>query len=230
MGISNQHLHIQKLEFSNGSLEALKWLALLLMTADHINHFLLNFQLPMMYNAGRVAMPIFGFVLAYNLTRANALQSGIVIRTMKRLLIFGLLATPFYGLLYRWMPVNIMFMLLLVTYLIYILENNQKYKWFIFIFVFFIIGIFVEYAWFGIAYCLAAWWFCKSPGLLRMLVWIASTALLAVVNLNYWACAAIPLILLATKVRFNFPRLRYVFYAYYPIHLALLLYIQKNLR
>jgi len=174
-------------------------------------------------------MPIFGFVLAFNLTRANALQSGIIIRTMKRLLFFGLLATPFYGLLYRWVPVNIMFMLLLVTYLIYILESNQKYKWLIFIFVFLVIGVFVEYLWFGIAYCLAAWWFCKSPGLLRILVWIASTSLLAVVNSNYWACAAIPLILLASRMRFNFPRLRYIFYAYYPIHLALLLYIQRNI-
>lgn len=228
MGNGNQHLQIQKLEFSNGSLEVLKWLALLLMTADHINHFLLNFQTPMMSAAGRLAMPIFGFVLAFNLTRADALQSGIIIRTMKRLLFFGLLATPFYGLLYRWAPVNIMFMLLLVTYLIYILESNQKYKWLMFIFVFLVIGAFVEYLWFGIAYCLTAWWFCKSPGLLRMLIWIASTALLAVANINYWACAAIPLILLASRINLNFPRLRYVFYAYYPIHLALLLYVQRN--
>jgi hypothetical protein len=53
------------------------------------------------------------------------------------------------------------------------------------------------------------------------------TALLWVVNLNYWACAALPIIFLASTIKIEVPRLRFVFYAYYPIHLALLLLIQK---
>jgi hypothetical protein len=56
-----------KLELADGSVEALKWLALVLMTIDHINHFIFKMQIPVMSDLGRLAMPLFGFVLAYNL-------------------------------------------------------------------------------------------------------------------------------------------------------------------
>lgn len=135
-----------KFEISNGGIEVLKWLAPICMTIDHINRFLLDMQYPAMYAIGRLAMPIFGFVFAYNLGRSATFRSDIQIRTMKRLLIFGLIATPIYGVLFRWMPVNIMFTLLTVSYLIYIVENNQPNKWLKFTLVFLIIGFFVEYA------------------------------------------------------------------------------------
>ena len=216
-----------KLPINDGSIESVKWLALILMTADHINHFLLKMQVPVMYEIGRLAMPIFGFVLAFNLARPGAFERGIHLRTMKRLLIFGLLATPFYGVLHKWLPLNILFTLLLVTYLIYIAEKDGKDSRLLFILMFCIAGFFVEYAWFGVAYCLAAWWFCKSPNLERGLLLLAITVSLWVTNLNFWACAALPLIYLASFSNIRIPRLRFVFYAYYPIHLALLLAIQK---
>jgi hypothetical protein len=53
------------------------------------------------------------------------------------------------------------------------------------------------------------------------------TALHWVDNLNYWACAALPIIFLALYIKIKVPRLRFVFYAYYPLHLALLLLTQK---
>jgi len=214
-------------KFADGSIEALKWLALVLMSIDHINHFLLKMQMPAMYEIGRLAMPIFGFVLAFNLARADALQKRTHIRTMQRLLVFGLLATPFYGALHKWLPVNILFTLLLVTYLIYIAEKGGKHSRLLFVMMFSIAGFFVEYACFGVAYCLAAWWFCKSPNLARGLLWIGVTGLLVLVNLNFWAYAALPVIFFASYIKVRMPRLRFVFYAYYPIHLALLLYIQR---
>lgn len=49
-----------------------------------------------MYELGRIAMPLFGFVLAYNLARSDSLQKGMHVRAMQRLFIFGLLAAPFF--------------------------------------------------------------------------------------------------------------------------------------
>jgi len=61
---------------SDGTLEALKWLALLLMVADHTNKYLLHDASHTLFNAGRIAMPLFVFVLAYNLARPDAYKRG----------------------------------------------------------------------------------------------------------------------------------------------------------
>ena len=43
------------LVLSSGTLEALKWLALLLMTLDHVNKHLLHASVPELFAAGRLA-------------------------------------------------------------------------------------------------------------------------------------------------------------------------------
>ena len=78
-----------RLELSSGALEALKWLALLLMTLDHVNKHLLHASVPELFAAGRLALPLFGFVLGYNLARPGALASGGYSRTARRLAVFG---------------------------------------------------------------------------------------------------------------------------------------------
>ena len=75
---------VPRLELSSGSLEALKWLALLLMTLDHVNKHLLHASVPELFAAGRLALPLFGFVLGYNLARPGALASGGYSRTADR--------------------------------------------------------------------------------------------------------------------------------------------------
>ncbi|HEY9277166.1 MAG TPA: hypothetical protein VIO87_03075 [Methylotenera sp.] len=47
--------------------------------------------------------------------------------------------------------------------------------------------------------------------LVRGLLWLGMTALLWVDNLNYWACAALPIIFLAPYIKIKLPRLRFVF-------------------
>ena len=42
-----------------GSVETLKWLALVLMVLDHVNTYLLGGSVPWMFAAGRTVMPIF---------------------------------------------------------------------------------------------------------------------------------------------------------------------------
>src|SRR5471032_1823847 len=56
---------------AEGSLEAIKWAALILMVFDHTNKYLYAERLPVVFQLGRIVMPIFGFVLAYNLARPD---------------------------------------------------------------------------------------------------------------------------------------------------------------
>ena len=79
---------------SNGSLEALKWVGLLLMTGDHVNKYMLHESSPTLYALGRMVMPLFGFVLMAHLARPGARERGVHLRVMGRLAIFALLATP----------------------------------------------------------------------------------------------------------------------------------------
>jgi len=102
---------MKPLHVPNGTVEALKWLALILMTSDHVNKYLFNGTVPWLFNAGRVTLPLFVFVLAYNLARPDTLERGVYPRTMQRLTLFGVLATPAFialgGLMAGWWPLSI---------------------------------------------------------------------------------------------------------------------------
>ncbi|HBO2234324.1 TPA: hypothetical protein L4G82_006185 [Pseudomonas aeruginosa] len=115
---------------ADGTIEALKWLALLAMTGDHVNKYLFNGTLPYLFEAGRLALPLFVFVLAYNLARPGALERGLYGRAMKRLLAFGLVASvPFIalgGVVGGWWPLNVMFTLLAATAMLYLVERGRS--------------------------------------------------------------------------------------------------------
>ena len=63
-------------ELSGGAVEAVKWLGLILMTADHAQKYGLTPALSGVYEAGRMAFPLFGIVLAYNLARGRSHDRG----------------------------------------------------------------------------------------------------------------------------------------------------------
>lgn len=213
-------------QISAGSIETLKWLALALMTLDHINKYFFAEKLPGVFELGRIAMPLFAFVLAYNLARPGALASGAYIRTMKRLALFGAVATPFFiglgGLVSGWWPFNIMFMLLTATAALYLVEKGSTASMWAAALVFVVGGAFVEFWWFGLGFCVCSWWYCKTARKAALVAWMLAAASLYVVNRNLWALAAIPLTLAATLVDVRMPRFRYAFYAYYPAHLAII--------
>lgn len=228
--IKNRRLFVPHgLVISDGTIEAIKWFALVLMTFDHINKYIFEETLPGVLEMARVVMPLFAFVLAYNLARPNTLESGAYIRTMKRLGLYGTIASPFFislgGLIAGWWPLNIMFMLLFATYIIFLIEKGGADRLFYATILFVIGGAFVEFWWFALAFCLAAWWYCKTTSKTALIVLVLATASLYVVNRNLWALASIPIILVAPLVDIKMPRIRKAFYIYYPAHLAVLLVI-----
>ncbi len=71
--MSGERFSLQSLRIADGTLKALEWIGLLLMTGDHVNKYLLNDTVPLLFDADRAVMPIFAFVLAFNLARPGAL-------------------------------------------------------------------------------------------------------------------------------------------------------------
>ena len=210
----------------NGTVEALKWLALALMTGDHVNKYLFNGTLPFLFEAGRLALPIFVFVLAYNLARPGASERGAYQRTMKRLAVFGVVASvPFIalgGLAAGWWPLDVLFTLLVVTTCAYLADKGGTLHLVGAGLVFLVGGGLVEYWWPAVAFGLAVWSYCKRPTWAAASVALLACAALWFINSNWWALAALPLLLVVSRLDLPMPRLRWAFYAYYPLHLAAL--------
>lgn len=223
---------LPRVVISNGTLEALKWLGLVLMTLDHANKYVFAHTLPGAFELGRLAMPIFAFVLAYNLARPGAMASGAHARTMKRLALAGVVATPFFiglgGLVSGW-PLNIMFTLCLSTGVVYLVEKGGFARRAGATALFLVGGLFVEYWWFAVAFTMAAWWYFRTANKMAVAVCALPLVALFVVNKNLWALAAVPLMLAAPLVACKVPRSRHAFYAYYPAHLALLWTFTKGI-
>ena len=219
-------MQFPRIVVSDGTLEALKWLALLLMVADHTNKYLLHEASPILFNCGRIAMPLFVFVLVYNLARPDAYKKGAHIRTMKRLALFGLLATPPFialgGLFAGWWPLNILFALLSMTAIIYCLEYQTISGYLVACVLFIICGSSVEFWWPVLAFGIALWWYCKTPQITPLIIAVVALLLLRSINGNYWALAALPILFASTVVNIPMPRYQWLFYFFYPLHLTLL--------
>jgi len=211
---------------SDSAIEALKWAGLVFMTLDHVNRYVFQGGMTGLFEAGRLAFPLFGFVLAYNLARPGASARGVYGRTIVRLFVYGVIASPvtaaLRGQLSAWWPLNVLFTLLAFVAVVYLSEQRGKSGLVAAAAVFVAGGFLVDYLWIGIAYCLTTYWFCKSPSKTRLALWMIVCVLLYVINHNYWGLAAIPLIALAPMMDFKVPRFKHVFYVYYPFHLVVI--------
>ena len=211
------------LNIANGTLETLKWVALLAMTIDHINISLFNSKFYTLYCLGRIALPLFAFIFAYNLARLT-ITAIIYKRVLSRLIFFGLIAQPAYMVMLKsssGLPLNIMFTLFIFTACIYLLQKDVLHI--LAALYLFIIGqALVEYSWPGILLCMGFWLYCKSSNFINLVIISLSYILLGQLNENQSAMLSLPLIIIATKIDLNVTRAPYFFYIYYPLHLYLL--------
>ena len=215
---------------SDGAIELLKWLGLFFMTCDHVNRYLFASTLPGFFELGRLAMPLFGFVIAYNLARPGALVDGTCGRIVSRLALYGLVATPFFFALRGsgsiW-PLNILFTFIVFVAVLFFIRRGGLFNLLAAYFVFVLGGALVDYLWFGVAFCLAAWWFCRTSSLLSFLAWTATISALCVFNGSYMIVVALAMCLFSSFLHVEFPRFRRVFYIYYPAHLAAIFLLSK---
>ena len=217
-----------KIKISDGSIEALKWLAMIAMTFDHMNRIFFNGHSDLFYSIGRMAMPIFAFVFVYNIARSTEFKPDHYYKSFKRLLFFGVLATPAYIAMMQLnglFPLNIMFTFLVAAGSLFFYEKDGLSVSAVACFL--VGGLFVEYGWFGVAICVSCWFFCKTPHLASLLLTLVAFLFLDVLNKSDWTLMSIPIIFLASKVDFKVPRCTYLFWTYYPLHLNVMVLLNR---
>lgn len=230
------------ISISDGTIESIKWLAVLFMTIDHINSYLIypvtGAPYAEMFSIGRIAFPLFALVLAYNLARVRTEQAETkaIVSAMKRLFIFGLISTvPYYAATDgRTLPLNIMFTLAFATALIYCIRwSSQKERWFIRYSLYFLIhavfaagSALVEFSHYGVGIIIMAWLLFRYSSSTALILTILLIGCLYYINENLWALMALPIFALGYTVNIKMPRInKYAFYVYYPLHLAIISFI-----
>lgn len=93
---------------SGAPLDVIKVAAAALMLADHVNSALVDPPSLQVWRFGRIAFPLFCFILSCHLVRGMSERSYAV-----RLLVLGILAQPFFTAAFPWSPreANILFTL-----------------------------------------------------------------------------------------------------------------------
>ena len=220
------------LTIASGTLEAMKWLALVLMTLDHVNTYLFSQRMPLLFALGRSAMPLFVFVLAYKLAQPHIVEHGALWRTARRLALYGALAcVPVIALGHvygGWWPLNIMCTLLVATMVIGLIEQGSPQRSTAAVAIFVLGGAVVEYWWFALSLAIACWRYCQHPNVPRLTALTSCLTSLWLLNQNPWALTALPLILAAPYVNLSVPRCPRLFYIYYPAHLVVLFLMQAK--
>lgn len=219
-----------KAAIPDGAIEAIKWIALVLMTLDHVNKHLFQGAHPALFNAGRIVMPLFGIVLAYNLARVGPGEELRYRKVLLRLVTFGAVATVPYmllgGLAWGWWPLNIMFTLAAAVFVLQMLAQGGLVAHAAAWSAFFLLGPFVEFWWPGMAVVVGGWaLFTNRPGtaVAAFAAGLGGSLVLDAVKVtgytNWWALAALPIVAVFARLRLKVPRLRWFFYVYYPAHL-----------
>ncbi|WP_414540174.1 TraX family protein [Stenotrophomonas forensis] len=191
--------------------EVLKWLAVVLMTCDHVAKVICGGYVPGLSEAGRVALPLFALVMAYNLAQPGA----DVVKSIRRLGMWGVIAQPMHALAFGyWLPLNILLTFALCASLVWLADQR---RWVGLALAAAILPMFVDYQWIGAGFVLLAWLAFR-----RRQYWLLVPAFAAICwfNGNLWALAAIPLALGLSRLVWPVPRGRWAFYGYYVAHLA----------
>lgn len=206
---------------TSGARELLKWLAVILMTGDHVAKVIYGGYVPGLSEAGRVAFPLFALVMAYNLAQPGA----DVGKSVRRLALWGVIAQPVHALVFGyWLPLNILLAFALCAAAVY--AAGQR-KWIVLALTAAILPLFVDYQWAGVAFVLLAWLGFRTG---RPLLALVAFAPLCAFNDNLWALAAIPVVVGLSHAAWPVARGRWAFYGYYVGHLACLALLAPILR
>lgn len=204
---------------TSGGRELLKWLALVLMTGDHVLTVFGLGYVPVVSELGRVAFPLFALVMAYNLAQDGA-DAG---KSARRLAAWGLVATPAATLAFgQVLPLNVLLTFAAAAGCVWALERRQ---WALVAFLGLVAPVALDYAWPGVWLVLAAWYWYRGQGGRPWLAW-GCMGLVCAYNGNAWALLALPALRLG-HVAWPIPRSGRAFYVYYVAHLALLVTIAR---
>lgn len=220
--------------------ELLKWLAVILMTGDHVAKVIYGGYVPGLSEAGRVAFPLFALVMAYNLAQPGS----DVGKSVRRLALWGVIAQPLHALAFGyWLPLNILLTFAAAAACIW---AYQRRKWILAAVLGFVAPLVLDYQWAGVWLVVEGWFWFSNYGKGRTArslfgiwdpmatvfpFWIwGCMGLLCWYNGNLWALAAIPVAVGLSQAALLVPRGRWAFYGYYVAHLACIALLAPILR
>ncbi len=213
-----------RVDFSSGAIEALKWVAFAAMAVDHINAIFYDRSLSWAAPIGRIAMPLFAVVLAYNLARPQV----DAWRLARKLKWVGIACLPVTSLLlsqgFGWWPLNILLTFSLGAYTIGKLQDRRWLSAAVWMLVG---GFFVDYLWVGPAMIVAGWWFFSERTRLALACFAGTFAALCAYSGNPWPLLALPVLYAAMITDPVIPRIRSWFWWAYPAHLVVLGILQR---
>lgn len=227
----------------SGQQEVVRWVALAAMAVDHVGAVLLpaDSAQPLRF-VGRVAWPLFAFLIAYNV----AVRGVDPRRYLMPLLLWGLVAQVPHTLAFGYFRVSIMGTLFLAAAALVLLQRlgvrparhgtggqataeplaagpPAPGAALLGLAGIALLSSAVEYGPYGVALVIAMWW---AAGSGAPLAWLAASALTALVNYPYpnWPAAliALPVIALAGHSRLRLPRSGRLPWLFYPAHLLVL--------
>lgn len=213
------------LTVSPASALSLKVVALALMVVDHVDLYLADSALGLHDTIGRVVFPAFALILGMNLARIP--RGDGLYRLASRMCIIGAVATPPYWMLQGdLLPLNVMFTLGLATAVWglwrdgYVIPAALLAGF---------AGMFVDYAYFGLGAVLAgAYAFREGWSVLGAA--LAVEAFVVPWNGSLWSLLLLPLVWAACTMQRDAPRLKWLFYVGYPVHLAAIAAIASTIR
>jgi TraX protein len=210
-----------------GSLEAMKLVAFAAMVCDHVNKIVLKLQWPSLTTVGRLAFPLFAFVLAVNLLRHTRNAEGY----FRRLVIWGLATQPVYLWATGRQDLNILFTLAVGLQLVLAVEAlaaapagtlPRAALWRVALTL--LASLVPDYPLTGPLFVLACHAWLARPSLDRFLLLLVTLAALNQdLQFALPALAALPVALALAALRPPLPRLAGpTLYLAYPAHFALL--------
>jgi hypothetical protein len=217
--------------FSDGQLEALKWLALASMFTDHIGRLLLGYSTQSwVFAAGRLAFPLFAAVLALNLARAGD-RPARAARTALRLFAWGAVAyVPAVWARGDPLMFNVMGTLGLGAACCWALAaDGRLWQRVLVLAGAGLAALHVEFGLPGVLLVAGVFLAATRPGVGTALVAAMLLAMVGWHNANFGGAAALlgtlasaVALLVARAFTLRVMRLKWVFYAVYPVHLAVI--------
>lgn len=201
---------------SNAGLLLIKLCAFGVMILDHVDWFLYGGALGIHQTIGRAVFPAFACVLGINLARMNL--DGMV-RLFLRLLGAGTLAQlPYAYLQGTWLPLNVLWTLAAAVLVVASVRAGSRLLGAV---VLLAAGCVVDYLWFGIGGVVAVWWMASRGWTAGKL--LAAALIVVPINLSLWSLSVLVLGFASALVPpGDAPRLKWLFYVGYPVHLGAL--------
>ncbi|WP_439292206.1 MULTISPECIES: TraX family protein [Rahnella] len=111
------------------SMDVVKCVALVAMLIDHVNDILLTPSSPLLYAVGRMAMPLFALIFAFNMAK----QPGRAQELAKRQWKWAIITQPFFAFAFYdhqpWYALNILFVFAVCSQLVAWIYPRTRYCW-----------------------------------------------------------------------------------------------------